>query len=618
MLQKFFEVCKEKGLYLSARKCIFFTKEVKWCGRRISANGYRMDPSNGDILRSMAVPRTAEELAQFIYCCRWMRMGIPNFSERIAPLSKVLEEAYKRSGRRKNRSIKGIQLSTLSWGPAQEAVFKGLQDTLLNSVKMAYRDSDKTLCLFTNASSKYWAAVVTQTEPDQLQLPHEDQVHEALAFLGGEFNETEKRWTTFEQEAFAIFSAFDKLSYLFHGETTHVFTDHRNLLFVFAPLAMTPTLGRHAVSKVHRWALFLSRFDYILEHIDGESNVCADIMTRWSRNYRKENRQLRTVCSLIEAPIDGTVTADAIEWPDMEYIKAAQEASTSRTTDLRKNGDGVWMRRGSIWIPDDNLELKLKILTISHGGVAGHRGKEVTESVIREAFWWKSLTKDVNAFVEVCLHCMVSRGGERVPRPLGSSLHGEVPNEVVHMDFLFMGASVEKDKYILILRDDFSSYVWLWPCVAANAEAAADALSTWVGSFGSMKWIVSDQGSHFYNQLVQNLTRQFHCRHHFTTPYCPWANGSVERICREVLRGCRALLSEWRLAPTDWPAVTECLQCMLNHAPLRSLRPRREEEPREFRTPLEVFTGHKPRRPLLRALPVEKYPKCLAMDEIEL
>ena len=62
------------------------------------------------------------------------------------------------------------------------------------------------------------------------------------------------------------------------GRKAHVFTDHRNLLFVFAPLALEPALGRHVVSKVQRWALFLSKYTYVIEHIDGDDNVFADIL----------------------------------------------------------------------------------------------------------------------------------------------------------------------------------------------------------------------------------------------------------------------------------------------------------------------------------------------------
>ena len=44
-----------------------------------------------------------------------------------------------------------------------------------------------------------------------------------------------------------------------------------------------------------------------------------------------------------------------------------------------------------------------------------------------------------------------------------------------------MGRGVEEKKYILILRDDHSGYVWLWPTEAADSAEAASALSNWIG-----------------------------------------------------------------------------------------------------------------------------------------
>lgn len=104
-----------------------------------------------------------------------------------------------------------------------------------------------------------------------------------------------------------------------------------------------------------------------------------------------------------------------------------------------------------------------------------------------------------------------------------------------------MGLSTDGRKYALILRDDLSSYVWLFPVDAATSEAAADSITSRIAAFGAMDWLVSDQGSHFKNQLLRQLTSELRTAHHFTTAYSPWANGTVERVCWEVLRACTAL-----------------------------------------------------------------------------
>lgn len=150
--------------------------------------------------------------------------------------------------------------------------------------------------------SDFLSGIVTQTPIEDLKKPKDDQVHEPLAFLGCEFQGSAKNWTTFEKEGFAIFQVFEKLNYLMMSEQpVHVFTDHRNLHFVFAPLVMLPNAGNHVVSKVQRWAMFLSRFSFSIEHIEGHRNVFADILTRWGRGYRTEREPITTakVCSLV-------------------------------------------------------------------------------------------------------------------------------------------------------------------------------------------------------------------------------------------------------------------------------------------------------------------------------
>lgn len=116
--------------------------------------------------------------------------------------------------------------------------------------------------------------------------------------------------------------------------------------------------------------------------------------------------------------------------------------------------------------------------------------------------------------------------------------------------------------------------------------------------------------------LIAKLTEDSRIAHHFTKPYCPWANDLVESICREVLRSCKGLLRRWHLGPREWLRVLECVQSVLNHAPLKRLGLRDKNLPQVFRTPLELFTGHKPTRLLMRALPAKMHENAKSTDEL--
>jgi hypothetical protein len=107
---------------------------------------------------------------------------------------------------------------------------------------------------------------------------------------------------------------------------------------------------------------------------------------------------------------------------------------------------------------------------------------------------------------------------------------------------------------------------------------------------------VSDQGSHFKNKTVEGVQNALRSQHHFTTAYTPWANGTVERACREVLRAVRGLLSEFKLRPAEWPKVHRIVQSVLNNSP----SPQRGNI-----APITAFTGLPPDSPLLALVSID-------------
>ena len=386
--------------------------------------------------------------------------------------------------------------------------------------------------------------------------------------------------------------------------TTRVFTDHRNLLFVFNPAALEPSLGRHKVLKVIRWALYLSSFTYRIEHVAGENNTWPDIMTRWMRGYRRQRHPTARRVSAI--PEFSGVTSSPqnadFRWPSLQEIKEAQTTHTaSAPVEVSPDDTGLYIsKNGKPWIPAECTDLKVRLLTITHAGTVGHRGADATWHILREAFHWTGQRKDVRAFVSSCLLCVMTKSGERVPRPLSSTAHALRPNEIVHFDYLFLGESDDDEKYVLVVKDDLSSYCWLKPCSSANAEHTTTVLAQWIRTFTAPRTWVSDQGSHFKNEVLRFLAKSHSIKHNFSVAYSPWANGTVESLMRPVLAATRAMLGELKLGPQDWPSVIPAISTALNEAPLERLG-RRDDG--IARCPLEVMTGIRPRRHILSIVP---------------
>lgn len=145
------------------------------------------------------------------------------------------------------------------------------------------------------------------------------------------------------------------------------------------------------------------------------------------------------------------------------------------------------------------------------------------------------------------------------------------------------------DKYILMLRDDHSSYCWLYPTNTTDASTVEDALLDWSAAFGAPNGLMSDGPTHFKNETIRLLTEGLRTPHHFTQPYCPWSNGAIERQGKELLRMARAVLSELQMRHDDWPQLIPLFQAALNNAPSPS---------RNNVAPMTAFTGRPPSPPI--------------------
>ena len=582
-VESFLRICKKIRLKVHAEKLSLFTTEAHFCGRIISSKGVQYHPRHFDSLLTMKQPKLASELQQFLCATNWMRNSIPAYAQRIAPLHQLLENCCKKAGKRTKQALRKLDL-TSSWGTNHDAAFHDIKTQLAASVKLAHPRSDRQLCLFTDASDTHWAAVLTQVPAQDRVKDLENQAHEPLCFLSGVFSGSSANWSVPEKEGYAIVEAMCRLDFLVIGREVTIFTDHANLVYLYDPLGRNPGMARHTTSKLMRWAIKLSAFHYVIEHLPGDLNVWADMLTRWAVRHTKTVYATKIPCakSLMLAPINPG-TDSSLDWPNLKDIKNSQTSSVEKTPkEFRKTKDGLKNDKGVLWIPTHDKTLKFRIIIAGHTGHGGHRSWRVTLATVRAHFFWNNLSNDVESFVRSCLHCLCTETGKIVPRPLGHALHAVEPNKLLHFDFCYMSPGEKGNTYVLVLKDDHSSYVWLVPTSEATAETVATILIDWFAAFGVVQQWVSDRGSHFKNEVVRLLKEKTNSGHHFTLAYCPWSNDTVEVVCRELLRASRAILSEYQLPNKCWPSIMPVVQSALNNSILERLA---------NRCPLTAFTG---------------------------
>lgn len=589
-LRKIFERLDSRGIKLSPRKCELFKREAVWCGHVISNEGIRYEESLVRSLIEMPDPRNAAELQQFVSAANWMRDAIPSFAQVMLPLQQLLQTAARKTNSLRKQKLKKFQFDTNSWTPALSEAFHRAKSAIASQVMKVHLDPEKELCLFQDASQDAWSVMLTQIPEEDVVKPFEKQRHEPVAFLSGAFKGSSRRWAIIDKEAYPIFMAVTKLrQFLFRERGFRIFTDHLNLKYILDPTSASSSIGRHISDRRERWAVKLFTHKYIIEHVPGEQNVWADLLSRWGN--QDTIGAVRSLRLEVPAGMVNPLRHIEHEWPsERELLELQNQGLENRRFECSRT------KKGQFIVPFGNSgSFRLRLIIIAHCGSGGHRKVEATTSAVLRHFYWDGIRQDVKAFCDKCLHCLPTLG-RKVPRPFGQTLTAEKPGEVVHFDYLYINKSETQVRYILVLKDDFSNFVRLLPTETADVLSVVGALLDWFSIFGLPKFFVSDQGSHFKNAVLLELGRICQVEHHFVTAYCPWANGTVERVNLEVLRILQALSSELKVSPTNWPSLVPVVQIALNHAIVKVLGDR---------SAIQVVTGYSPRTPLSALLDEE-------------
>jgi hypothetical protein len=91
--------------------------------------------------------------------------------------------------------------------------------------------------------------------------------------------------------------------------------------------------------------------------------------------------------------------------------------------------------------------------------------------------------------------------GDKMPRPLDAQLHATKLNEILHLDFLYIGMARDgKCQCLQIPMEGLSGYLWLMLCRTADAAATVDVLMRWISVFGIVLLWISDRGIYFKNE----------------------------------------------------------------------------------------------------------------------
>ncbi|KAE8908713.1 hypothetical protein PF001_g4709 [Phytophthora fragariae] len=583
VLEKFFRRLRESNLKLNVSKSELYAQAVTWCGKIVDGSGVIHDPSRVNALQTLPLPTNAGELQYFLCAANWLRDSIVDYGRAVAPLQEKFDEVMAGHNRKKRHAVS----VAVTWTSAEEQAYKAFLDRIASSVTLSFPDDDATVCLSTDASDRGWAVIVTQVRDWNSEVPMHEQCHELLICKGGSFKGPQLNWSVIEKESYPIVLACTELEYLLQrAQGFRIFCDHSNLIQVFCP---SKEVKQHVRGKLQRWTMKLIGYSYDIEHINGTDNHWADMVSRWLCRQEEPAfvrvKAVRTRSSRGSGSSLRPLQDEEFAWPSVDEVLRVQQRHVSKLTATHEQINGIIYVEGKLWIPKQERDLLARILVVAHCGIQAHRGEQVMIAHLQDKYAIERLQSHVKNFVSKCLLCKHLKGGKLIQRPWSEPRSVPMRNEVLHMDYLSMDDSYGPTKYVLVLKDElmhFCELIPLIPCDSPTSSVAAAAMLDWYKRFGMPAMWMSDQGTHFKNELMAELRQRLKGVHTFVPVYTPWVNGTVERLNRDILHVVRALLLELQLDTRNWEYLLPVVQANLNHTPVISLG---------GVAPTELFTG---------------------------
>ena len=359
------------------------------------------------------------------------------------------------------------------------------------------------------------------------------EVRRPLAFWSKTLKPFEQKWSCYERELYACFSAIKHFRYFLGSRDFVLRTDHKPIVTKFHcdSLAASP--------RQARFIDYIAQFTNRVEHVSGNANI-ADAL---SRPYGSP--QINSILSQVAA----------IDYLELEM----QQCFDPEIVEMRNSNTSFLVLKevplaesGVHLLCDDSMrKLRLVIPTLMRLHVfcyfhnLGHPGIRGSVRLLIDVVVWNGIRKDYLA--RQCLQCCRSKVQHHT-LALFQEISSPPTSRFTHayVDLTGLLPPSNGYTYLMVAVCRFSRYFQAIPMEEITAEEFS-FVSGWVSLFGSPSHFYCDRCSQSTSSSWKELISFLGAKLHHATSYYPQAQGIVERVNRTLKTALKASRS-----PSEW------------------------------------------------------------------
>lgn len=506
------ERIEQAGLRLNKHKCRFGKEKVEFLGFVIDSVGIHPAPSKIESIRNTPEPKDKRELQAFLGLYNFYERFIPHKATLLEPLHRLLDKSQ-----------------PWKWTEREQSSFETAKRLLTFDLTLAHYDAEKSLVLTCDSSEYGVGAVLSHETEDGQERP--------IAMASRTLHAHERRYSQLDKEATSIMFGITKFHNYLTGRHFRILTDHKPLLGIFDPKRPMPNMLSPRLTRI---AIALTSHDYEISYKPGSQIGNADSLSRWPQPVLEQPEQeLSEILLMAETPADFPYDVEHIATETRRdkvlsrvynYIQRGWPAKIT-DSDLRP----YWLHRLELSVQDDCIllgcrvvipqSLRHLILKVLH---KAHSGMTQTKALARSYVWWPRMNDDIEVLISNCPNCLENR---HMPSKVTHEWITPIrPWSRLHIDF----AGPYMNKNFLIVVDAYSRWPEIFMVNNTTSSTVIRLLRSLFATHGLCEVLVSDNGTSFVSNEMEQFLKANNIRHVTTAPYHPSTNGLAERMVQTV------------------------------------------------------------------------------------